>query len=189
MKRFLLASVMLCPLGMLAQDIKPIDVKPGLWENTTVTQISGLTMPNMPQLTPDQLAKMPPEARARLEGMMKGGAGAPQTDTTKACITREQLNKPFFGQHDKSCTTNLVSSTASTQHIHLECSRGNTKTAGDLNLDRVDSEHLKGDMLLKTTGDSSTKGSVGQNMTIKMSYSSKWLGSDCGDVKPSSSEK
>ncbi len=186
MKKILLTSVMMFPMAMMAQDIRPIDVKPGLWENTTVSQISGLQMPtNMPQISPDQLAKMPPEARARVEAMMKGGPGAPQTNTMKACITAEQLAKPLLGHQDKSCSVNLVSSTSSTQQIHMECTRGNTKTAGDLNLNRVDSEHLKGDMLMKSTSDGSTSGAP-QNMTIKLSFSNKWLSSDCGDVKPSS---
>ena len=39
MKAILLASVMMCPVAMWSQDIKPIDVKPGLWENTTTSQI------------------------------------------------------------------------------------------------------------------------------------------------------
>ena len=191
MKKILLAIVMACPAGIWAQDMK-IDVKPGLWENTTTSQISGLTMPagSMPQLTPEQLAQMPPAARARLEGMMKGGAGAPQTNTTKACITADQLSHPLLeSMGDKSCSYKLTGSSSSTQNIHVECNRGNSKTAGDLVLTRVDSEHLKGDMNMKTTGDSSTQGSMGQNMTIKLSFSNRWLGSDCGDVKPSSSAK
>jgi hypothetical protein len=53
----------------------------------------------------------------------------------------------------------------------------------------VDSEHLKGDMLMKSTGDSSSKGSAGQNVTVKISFNNKWLAADCGDVKPSSSQK
>ena len=188
-RKILLASVMMCPVAVWAQEIKPIDIKPGLWENTTTSQISGLTMPNMPQLTPDQLAKMPPDARARVEAMTKGGAGAPQTTTSKSCITREQLNKSIFSQQDRGCTTKLVSSTSSSQQVHVECTRGNTQTAGDVNLERTDSEHVKGDMLMKTSGDSSTKGSMGQNMTIKISFTNKFLGADCGDVKPSGSDK
>ncbi len=187
MKKILLASVTMCPVAIWAQEIKPIDIKSGLWENTTTSQISGVSMPaNMPQLTPDQLAKMPPDARARVEAMMKGGPGAPQTSTTKACVTREQLSKPLFNQQDKGCTVKLVSSTSSSQQIHMECTRGNTQTAGDMSLERSDTEHVKGEMLLKTSGDSSTKGSIGQNMTIKISFTNKWLGADCGDVKPSS---
>jgi len=186
MKRILWASVMLCPLAMLAQDIRPVDIKPGLWENTTTSQISGLSMPSMPQLTPEQLAKMPPQARAQIEAMQKG---SPQTHTMKACITREQLSRPLFDNGDKSCSYKLTSSSSSSQTIHVECTRGNTKTAGDLTLNRVDSEHLKGDMLMKTTGDSSTAGSMGQNMTIKLSFSNKFLSSDCGDVKPSGGDR
>ena len=67
MKQILLAIAMLCPVATWAQDIKPIDAKPGLWENTTTSQISGVAMPAMPQLTPDQLARMPP-ADARPDG-------------------------------------------------------------------------------------------------------------------------
>ena len=189
MKKILLASVMMCPVAIWAQDIKPIDIKPGLWENTTTSQISGLQMPNMPQLTPDQLAKMPPQARAQMEAMSKGGPGAPQTNVMKACITREQLNKSIFSQQEKGCTSKLVSSSSSTQKVHVECTRGNTQTAGDVTMERIDSEHVKGDMLMKTSGDASTKGSVGQNMTIKISFNNKWLGADCGDVKPYSSDK
>lgn len=182
MKHFLLAGVMMCPLVVSAQEIKPIDVKPGLWENTVSTQISGLQMPNMPQLTPEQLAQMPPQARARIEAMTKG---APQTTVVKSCVTREQLSKPLLDNGDKSCTYKLNGSTSSSQTIHMECARGNTKTLGDVTIDRIDSEHVKGDAVMKASGDSSTAHSIAENMTIKMSFSGKFLSSDCGDVKPS----
>ena len=189
MKKILLASVMMCPVAMWAQNIK-LDVKPGLWEETVTSQMSGVSMPtNMPQISPDQLAKMPPEARARVEAMMKGGPGAPQTTTTKACITSEELSGPMFRNADKSCTYKMTGSSSSTQTIHLECARGNTKSTGDVTLNRVDSEHMKGDMVMKTTGDSSTNGSAGQNMSLKLSFSNRWLSSDCGDVKPANREK
>jgi hypothetical protein len=80
----------------------------------------------------------------------------------------------------------LVGSSSGSQQIHVECTRGNSKTAGDLNLERVDSEHLKGNMNMKTSVDSTASGSsAGQNMNIKISFTNKWLASDCGDVKPS----
>jgi hypothetical protein len=187
-KRILLAIVLACPAGIWAQEIK-IDVKPGLWENTATTTMSGMQMPPgraMPQITPEQLAQMPPDARARIESMMKGGAGAPQTTTTKSCITSAQLTRPLIDSSDKSCGYKLTGSSSSTQNIHVECNKGNVKIAGDVVLNRVDSEHMKGDVNMKTTGDSSTAGSMGQNMTLKVSYNAKWLTADCGDVKPAS---
>jgi hypothetical protein len=188
-KKILLASVMMCPVGMWAQDIRPLDIKPGLWENTTTSQMSGVSMPNMPQIPPEKLAQMPPAQRAQVEAMMKGSAGAPQTRTSKVCITHDQLSKPIFDTGDKSCSYNLTSSSSSSQVIHVDCTRGNTKTGGDLTFKRVDSEHLTGDMLMKSTGDSSTAGSAGQNVTIKLAFSNKFLSSDCGDVKPANSDK
>jgi hypothetical protein len=174
---------MMCPVAIWAQEIRPFDVKPGLWENTATTQISGIAMPT---LTPEQLAQMPPQARARIEAMTNG---SPQTQVKKSCVTSEQLNRPMFDNVDKSCSYKLTSSSASSQAIHVECSRGNTKTTGDLALTRIDSEHMKGDMVMKATGDRSTKGSVGESMNIKMTFSGKFLSSDCGDVKPSNLDK
>jgi hypothetical protein len=176
--------VMMCPAAIWAQDIKPIDIKPGLWENTTTSEMSGMSMPAMPAISEDQLAKMPPAQRAQVEAMMKGGMGAPRTTTTKACITKEQLTRSIFDNGDKSCSYKLTNSSSSNQMVHVECTRGTTKTAGDLNLDRVDSEHVKGNMLMKTT-DSAAAAGRGQNMNIKISFTNKWLGADCGDVKPS----
>ena len=58
-KKILFASVWCAPPAIWSQDIKPVDIKPGLWENTTTSQDIGVAMPTMPQLTPEQLAKMP----------------------------------------------------------------------------------------------------------------------------------
>ena len=84
--KFVLSASLLLPLAACAQDIKPFDVKIGLWEYSTTMEISGMpAMPNMPQLSEDQLSKMPPQARKQIEDMMKskGGMGAPRTTTTK----------------------------------------------------------------------------------------------------------
>jgi hypothetical protein len=83
----------------------------------------------------------------------------------------------------------LNSSSPGNQLIHVDCNRGNTHTSGELNLTRVDSEHIKGEMNLKSTGDASTAGSAGQNMVMKMSFAGKYLSSDCGDVKPANPGK
>jgi Protein of unknown function (DUF3617) len=187
-KGMIFAIVMVGPVLAWSQDLKPVDVKPGLWENTTTTEMSGMSMPNMPALSADQLAKIPPDQRARIEAMMKGGAGSPRTTTTKGCVTSEMLSKPLFDNGDKSCTFKLVNSSAGSQQIHAECSRGNGKTTGDLNLERVDSEHYKGTMVMKMSADGASRAGS-QNMNIKFDFTSKWLSSDCGDVKPAGSGK
>jgi hypothetical protein len=178
--------VLMCPAAIWAQEIKAIDVKPGLWENTTTSEMSGV-LPNMPQISPDQLARIPPEQRARVEAMMKGGVGAPQTNTIKACVTKEQLSKPLFDNGDKSCAYKLTNSSSSTQQIHVECDRNNNKSTGDITFERVDSEHVKGTAVLKVSG--GTTNTAAQGMNVKLTFSNKFLSSDCGSVKPANSDK
>lgn len=182
MKKIMWAIALLCPLASWAQDIKPFDARLGLWESTSTTEISGMpAMPSMPAIPEDQLAKMPPAQRAQMEAMMKG-RGSPQSSTAKFCLVKDSLNRAIYNT-EKSCTVKLVNSTASTQQIHVECPRGNTRSTGDLTVDRVDAEHMKGVMVMKTTGDSGTS-AAGRSMDMKMSFSSKWVSADCGDVKP-----
>ncbi|MGA2360569.1 MAG: hypothetical protein ABSF66_16325 [Terriglobales bacterium] len=89
MAKFLLALVVFSSLTLWAADnITPLNVKEGLWEMTVTHSMSG--MPAMPDIPPDVLAKMPPEQRARMEAMMKGG---PSTDVRKECITKEKIEK------------------------------------------------------------------------------------------------
>ena len=115
--------------------------------------------------------------------MMKGrgGPGSPQTSTSKFCLAKESLGRAFFSG-DKSCTSKLVSSTGGTQQIHLECN-GATKGSGDLALERVDAEHMKGTMLIKMVGDA-RGGGAGRSMDMKVTFSNTWVSGDCGDVKP-----
>lgn len=188
MKKILFAIVLMCPLATWAQDIKPFDAKVGLWESTTTTEISGMpampATPAMPALTEEQLAKIPPAQRAQVEAMMKGrgsSAGSPRTTTSKYCLTRESLNRAQYNS-EKNCTTKLVNSSAGHQQIHVECATGNTRSTGDVSMERVDAEHGKGTVVMKV---SSTDGNAaGRSMDIKASVSNKWISADCGDIKP-----
>lgn len=180
MKTAILASfVLLMPLVFqaAADDIKPFDAKVGLWETTSTTEITGMLA--MPQIPEEQLAKMPPEQRAKLEAMIKGrGMGGPRTNTSKSCVTRESLEKALsFGQNEESCTRKVVTSSSSKQEIHIECVRGKSTMTGDLTVERLDGEHARGSMVMKSAG-------ADRPIDMKMSFTSKWLSADCGDVKP-----
>jgi hypothetical protein len=63
------------------------------------------------------------------------------------------------------------------QTIHMECTQGKTSSSGDLMVERIDAEHARGNMVMKSAvGD--------QPVNMKMTFTTKWLSSDCGDVKP-----
>ena len=173
---FLLGIAILCPLAALtAQEIKPFDAKPGLWESTMTMEISGMpAMPAMPQLTPEQLAKMPPAARQR-------------TITSKSCTTREEINKglAFSDKTQANCTRRIVSSSSSKVEMHVECApdKTNMTVVSDITVERLDSEHVKVAGTSKSTGTGAGNGAA-RSMDSKFTVNSKWLSSDCGDVKP-----
>jgi hypothetical protein len=180
---------MLCPLAALtAQEIKPFDAKPGLWESTSTMEMKGPAMPPsaMPQLTPEQLAKMPPAARAQVEAMMAGRGGAPRTTTTKSCVTKESLEKALaFGDTSRAnCTRKIVHSSSDRLEIHLECEpdKMNSTMVADMTVDRVDAEHVKGYGTFKNTG--TGPGGAARTVESKITFNNKWLSADCGDVKP-----
>jgi hypothetical protein len=169
--------MLLSTAALPAQDIKPFDVKLGLWETTSTTEMSGMAMPAMPEIPPDALSRMPPEQRARVEAMMKGRGGSPRAMTVRSCITKETLDRAgAFGQTDKSCTMKVVSSTPMKQVLHMDCARDNNHMTGDMTIERVDTAHVKGTSVIKAEGEHA--------ISMKSSFETKFLSPDCGDVKP-----
>ncbi|HKN73521.1 MAG TPA: DUF3617 domain-containing protein [Terriglobales bacterium] len=173
MAKFLLALVVFSSLTLWAADnITPLNVKEGLWEMTVTHSMSG--MPAMPDIPPDVLAKMPPEQRARMEAMMKGG---PSTDVRKECITKEKIEKhSAFSNNRGDCTRTVVNSTGSKLEVKIHCEEKQASTDGTLVLETVGSDHVKGTMQAVTNAN-------GHTMNMNFTFSSKYLGPACGDVK------
>jgi hypothetical protein len=182
-KKTILTGILLAlPMASWAADA--LDVKPGLWEQTMTMEMSG--MPAMPQMTPEQLAQMPPAMRARMEGMMQGG---PQTITTKVCQTRESLaDAQAYARQQNSCTSKLTSMSATKVEYNTDCT-GRFKGSGDFVVERVDPEHTRTTGVLKGTSSMGGKADSEQPINQKMTIVGKWLSADCGDVKPFSPKK
>jgi hypothetical protein len=130
----------------------------------------------IPQIPEEQLSKMTPQQKAQIEAMMKARMGAPRTSTGKTCLTKDSFKQALTMGQNENCTRKMVTSSSSMQNIHMECTQGKMTMTGDLLIERVDSEHAKGSMVMKASGD--------QPMNMKMSFTTKWLSADCGDVKP-----
>jgi hypothetical protein len=170
---FFLAMIVFSSLTLWAADnITALNLKEGLWEITTTHSMSGT--PAMPAVPPDALAKMPPEQRARVEAAMKGG---PSTDVRKECITKEKLEKhSAFSNNRGDCTRTVVNSTGSKLEVKIHCEEKQTSTDGTLVLETVGSDRVKGTMQAVTNAN-------GHTMNMNFTFSSKYLGPACGDVK------
>jgi hypothetical protein len=172
MKSFL--AVILCTApAMWAADLVPLDVKPGQWEATVTMQMPGMAQQagKMPPLTPEQLAKIPPEQRAKIEAMF---AGKPTTTTSRTCMQKQDLTKMPMGV-DQSCKNVVVTSTGAKQVMRQECDRGGRKTVGTVTIEAVSSESVKFS-IVSEGGDDKTNG-------MNIQGTSKWLGPVCTDNK------
>lgn len=185
--RTLILVCTLAAVSVAAADLKPLDAKLGLWETTTTTEMDGMpAMPAMPQIPKETLDRMPPAQRAQLEAAMKNRASpaAPRTTTSKSCTTKESLNRGFGMPENMKgeCKNDVISSSSSNAQMHMQCTatKGGPTSALDVMITRIDSEHIKGNVVSKTDVQ-------GKTVTMKMNFASKWLASDCGDVKPYSS--
>jgi hypothetical protein len=165
-----------------AADVAKPNIKPGLWEVTTHPHISG----EMP-IPEDQLAKMTPEQRARLEAAMKShmSEGA-KPRVYKECMTPEKIAKGFdIDRHgdDASCKRNVVSSSANELTLHDECSKPDRKTVMDVHFE------VKGGTQMNGKIDVVMSSAAGKTMKVNSTLEGKWLGASCGTVKDAELEK
>ena len=104
----------------------------------------------------------------------RGGQG-PRTTVHKSCVKKETLDKPFGSEGERtSCKRTVVTSTGSTQEVHMECENGSGKQTGTLKLEAVDSGNVKGTMQMVASNGPRT-------MNINFTFSAKWLGPVCSE--------
>jgi hypothetical protein len=174
-KRTMVVASALIPIAALADKL---DVKPGLWETITSTEIGGMNSPAMPAIPPEVLAKMPPEQRDRMQAMMNSrGPGSPIT--TKSCVTEKDLERGLRPETNKeqSCKVDSVSIHGKTQEAHVTCTNSRGTSTGVFKMTATSREAYEGTMDM----DASVNG---RTMTVKLQMKGKWLAANCGDVKP-----
>ncbi len=180
-KAMLGCLIMLTALGVFAQGI---GLKPGLWESHIVKQIrdgkdvTAQVTGSMAQMQ-DKLASMPPEQRAKIEAMMKqngaptmGGNGA-----YKMCVTPEMArqNKPPIDR--EGCQPTTVQRSGNHSSFDFNCTRGDLTTSGK-------GEATTTGDTISTVIDTNIQMGNGTPHVMHTEAEMKFLGADCGDVKP-----
>ena len=161
-----------------AADLAKPNIKPGLWEVSIVPHISG----QMP-IPEEQLAKMTPEQRARLQAAMQTHQSRPRV--YKECMTPEKIARGFaIDPHgdDSACKRNVVSSSSKELTLHDECNKPQRKTVTDVHFEVKDGTQMSGKINVVMT-------SAGKTMTVNNTMQGKWLGASCGTVKDAELEK
>jgi hypothetical protein len=167
-----LAALLLgCSGGAWAQTVPPI--KPGLWQVQNEREVDGQKAPDMSE----QLKKMSPAMRERMQANMKqhgvdmsGGPGL-----MKMCQTRESLDRGTWQGDQGNCKTDFTSRSGSVWKWRSTCAQPPSVTDGEAVFTGPESY---------TVTSSTSMTMQGQARTSKMTLKAKWLGADCGDLKP-----
>lgn len=182
-EKWFICFLLLLSISVFAADkLTMLNAKEGLWETTVTINTSGT-----PGLPADALDKLTPEQRARMEEMMKqkGVALNGNKIVSKSCVTKDKIEKGMAFAENKNmqdnCTRTVVSSTGSHFEAKFHC---------DQSKDPSMKGTTDGTVIIDMTGSDSTKGSIhsvsnmnGHQLTSDSSFTSKYLGPDCGDVK------
>ncbi len=171
---------LLLPLAAQAQSLKP-----GLWEHQSSLKSADPQMEAAMARMKEQMAAMPPEQRQQMEAMMArqgmslgagpaGGAGPGMT--VKVCLTPEQAARNEVAQHDGHCKQTSSSRSGNTVKFKIECSAPQNAT-GEGEFTVVSDKEHKGRLNI-----TSQRG--GKTQTMEITHSARWLGADCGDIKP-----
>ena len=153
--------------------------KPGLWEMT-----SKMSSPTNPQLAKQMeeaqkaFASMPPAQRKQMEEMMaKQGMnmslGAGGATTIKICVTPEMAARPPVEQR-QGCTYKF-SQAGKTHNFSFQCT--NPPGDGEGQVTFSDADNYAGNMRINSVQN-------GKKETIDMQTSGKFLGANCGAIKP-----
>ena len=154
-----------------AAKMTPMNVKTGLWQSTSTITVSGSL-----GLSPQMLAKMTPEQKARYEAAMQAQAeGHTRTITDKNCLTQKDLTRDPFAQKDSGqnihCHGTLLNSTSSDIVLEEACS-GEATMRYTMKIHALDAEHVVG------SGEgTATMGGHTMNSSVK--FDSKWVGPAC----------
>jgi hypothetical protein len=147
------------------------DLKPGMWEMTTVSRASGA-----PPIPESMMANLTPEQRQQIMARMHSAMNNPTPRTYHRCLTRENLNDPLaLSKKDEmdndKCTPTVLSKTSSSESVRVVCT-GETPSTVMIKWQASSPKAATGTYDV-------TAGGGAQVMHAHGDVSAKWMSSDC----------
>jgi hypothetical protein len=157
------------------------DIKAGLWEMNSKVQSNGGKMEQAMAMVQQQMASMTPEQRKMMEGMLaKQGMNVASVSgnsaVVKICVTKEmaaQSQLPM--QTVGSCAQTRGPLVGNTMRVSISCTQPNAQGEGVVTFSN--SGAFTSTMRMSTL-------LAGKTETASIDSSGRWLGADCGSVRP-----
>lgn len=151
-----------------------LHIEPGLWDMTYSYSLQG-------QPPPEVLAAMSPQKRAAMEKAWAEHAGKTKTNDAQSCVTAEELaNGTAFesdpGEPKKGCERTIGTQSATQWNLVEHCAGANGSAERNVQISAPRPKAVTGSM-------STIKGEGNAASGLNMTFSGKWVGKGCGDVK------
>jgi hypothetical protein len=163
-------ALLIAVSGAQAQTAPPL--KPGLWQVHIEREVNGQKVPD----PSERLKNMSPEKRAQVEAMMKQhGMGSDAAGERQVCYTRETLAKDPWTNSQTDCKATFSSRSSSAWKWHTSCPKSGLEADGEAIFTNPENYVVT----------STTVSKIGDTeRNSRTTFTAKWKGSDCGDVKP-----
>jgi len=130
----------------------------------------------------ERLSRMPPEQRAQVEAMMANqgiGMAAGKPNTVRSCISPEMAARDQFDTGDGRCKSTGHTRSGNVVRFKFVCQadQGGGAGEGEGEFTLVSDTENRGKMRINATRQ-------GQTLRMEMDTASRWLGADCGTLKP-----
>jgi hypothetical protein len=168
--RFALAAAAVLAPAVAAAQTPPI--KPGLWEVRSERQVDGR------RAAPpgDPMKNLSPEVRARIEAQMKAnGVAVGSGGANRICLDKASLDAGRWQSRATSCKTDYSARGANRWKWHSTCTEPESTSDGEAVFTNAENY---------TVSTTSTHSFRGEPKTTQMTIRAKWIGSDCGELRP-----
>jgi hypothetical protein len=152
-------------------------MSPGLWEHSFTMKTQSGQMEKAMKEMQQAMAGMPPEQRRQMEAMMaqRGMSMGPQGNSVKVCLTKEEAERDEPPPAQDGCTQTARRS-GNVWSISFKCP-GPPPSSGDGRVTLHSATAYSGVIDAVTEVE-------GQPEKVQMTTSGKWLGANCGNIKP-----
>ena len=174
-----------CAALLAAASHAQTHLAPGLWEQQVTMKSDNAELDAQMARMKEQMASLPPEQKAMVEKMMASrgmglGGGA---HAIRMCLTREQAERDTPPQHDGRCSQQDFTRSGSTMTYKFTCQgQGGQPMTGEGTFTLDGPKAYTGRSTMNAT-------MQGKPMRVQTDIVGKWVGSDCGDVKPMEAPK
>lgn len=166
----LAAAVVLAAAPVLALAQTP-PIKPGLWEVRSEGVADGQKTPQ----AGDRLASLSPAVRAQVEASMKQkGIAVDAGGLSRICFSKESIDPARWGQ-SATCRTDYGARSNASWKWHSVCTQPEMTIDGEAIFASPESYRVHTTSTLKLRGETKTS---------ERNVQARWLGADCGELKP-----